>query len=68
VGVIDGGNEMGLSEAEFAALSEAERNTRRERVLARYWTAGAHAVLRSLVELPELIRGLNGRLRDGERP
>jgi phosphonoacetaldehyde hydrolase len=68
VGVIDSSNEMGLSEAEFGTLSEAERNTCRERVLARYWAAGAHAVLRNLVELPELIRGLNERLARGERP
>lgn len=68
VGVIDSSNEMGLTEAEFEALAEAERNARREVILKRYWDAGAHAVVRTLGELPGLVRNLNERLWRGERP
>jgi phosphonoacetaldehyde hydrolase len=68
VGVIDSSNEIGLSAAEFAALAEEEKETRRESVAKRYTAAGAHAVIDSLAELPALIAEFNERLARGERP
>lgn len=68
VGVIDSSNEVGLSAAEFAALSEPEKGAHRDRVSARYRAAGAHAVLATVAELPELVAELGARLARGERP
>jgi len=68
VGVIDSSNEMGLTADEFAALSEQERDTRREAVAARYTAAGAHATLNALAELPAFLDELNTRLTRGDRP
>jgi phosphonoacetaldehyde hydrolase len=59
VGVIDSSNEMGLSEAEFAALTPEERDRRRAEVRTRFTTAGAEAVINSLADLPALIDKLS---------
>lgn len=67
-GVLDTSNEVGLSAAEFAALSEAEKDAHRERVSARYRAAGAHAAITSVMELPALVAEVNARLARGERP
>jgi phosphonoacetaldehyde hydrolase len=63
VAVVDSSNEMGLSAAEFAALPEAERATRRGAVAARFAAAGAHAVIDTLAELPALLGDLAARGR-----
>jgi phosphonoacetaldehyde hydrolase len=68
VGVIDSSNEMGLDQAEFAALPAPDRESRREQVRQRFLTAGAHATINTLAELPELIEGLNTRLNGNEKP
>jgi len=60
VGVVDSSSEMGLGEAEFAALPEAEKRSRRERIRARFTEAGADAVIGSLAELPGLIDRMAG--------
>jgi phosphonoacetaldehyde hydrolase len=58
-GIVDSSNEMGLSEDEFKNLSESERESRRAAVRDRYLAAGAHKVLNSIAELPEIIDGMN---------
>jgi phosphonoacetaldehyde hydrolase len=68
VGVVDSSNEIGLSDAELRALSPAVRDTLGNRVRERFRSAGAHAVLTEISELPELIERLNQRLHSGERP
>jgi phosphonoacetaldehyde hydrolase len=68
VGVIDSSNEMGLTADEFQALSETEKIMRREGIYRRYASAGSHASIDSLDELPGLISELNARLRSGDRP
>lgn len=68
VGVIDSSNEVGLSAAEFAALAEDEKETRRKEVGKRFLAAGAHAVIDSLAELPALIAEFDARLARGEQP
>lgn len=45
VGIVVGSSEMGLSEAEFAALGEEERNAKIKEVEKRYFEAGADAVV-----------------------
>lgn len=55
VGVIDSSNAMGLTSAEFQALSPAERASRRAEIGVLLRAAGAHAVIFSLEELPALV-------------
>lgn len=59
VGVVDSSNEIGLSEAAWTALEEAEQESRRGVVHDRYDKAGADASIDTLAELPELIDELN---------
>jgi phosphonoacetaldehyde hydrolase len=68
VGVVDSSNEMGLTEAEFAALSPAECDARRAAVRERFSAAGAHVILDSLVGVPALIDYFNTRISRGKRP
>jgi phosphonoacetaldehyde hydrolase len=63
VGVVDSSNEIGLSEAEWSALSEEDKDARRSVVHDRYAEAGADAGIDSLAELPELIDELNAILK-----
>lgn len=57
VGVTEGSSQMGLSQAEFEALSPAEQD--RERLMAReaFLQAGADAVIDTMAELPALLLG-----------
>ena len=57
VGVTEGSSQMGLSLAEFEALSPAEQD--RERLMAReaFLAAGADAVIDTMAELPALLLG-----------
>lgn len=57
VGVTEGSSQMGLSLAEFEALSPAEQD--RERLMAReaFLQAGADAVIDTMAELPALLLG-----------
>jgi phosphonoacetaldehyde hydrolase len=68
VGVVDSSNEMGLGAGEFAALSEIEKEARRGAVARRFTDSGAHAVIGSLSELPDLVTEFGVRLARGERP
>lgn len=63
VGVVDSSNEIGLSRAEWEALSEDEQEARRGPVHDRYADAGADAGINTLAELPELIDELNAILK-----
>ena len=58
VGVIEGSSELGLSEAEYFALSPQERASACRRTAEAFRAAGADFVLRSLDELPQLVRSL----------
>lgn len=55
VGVIEGSSEMGLSEAEYGALSEAEKEEQIARVKEKFLNAGADAVIRNMKELTDLL-------------
>ncbi len=68
VGVVDSSNEMGLSEAELAALTKAEREQRREVVLSRYEDARTDAAIRTIDQLPSLVAEINEQLALGARP
>lgn len=56
VGVIEGSSEMALSEAEYAALDQAQREEACARVAGVFRAAGVDAVIRTMAELPALAR------------
>ncbi len=68
VGVAATGNEVGLSEADLAALRPEERARRVEKARYRLRAAGAHFVIDSVAELEPVIDEVDRRLLTGERP
>jgi len=68
LGVTRTGNLVGLSQAEFDALPDAEQRRRIESARKQLADAGAHAVIESVADLPDAIRDIEARLARGERP
>ncbi|GMW00193.1 MAG: phosphonoacetaldehyde hydrolase [Candidatus Hydrogenedentota bacterium] len=68
VGVIEHGNEVGLSEVDLHALPDEVRKSRFEYARQRLAGAGAHFLIQSIRELPVIIDSINTRLARGERP
>lgn len=68
IGVAVSGNEFGATWDAYQAMSEAEIATRREQAAAKLYGAGAHYVIDTLAELPEVMADINRRLAKGERP
>jgi len=68
IGVTDSGSEIGLDLDAWLAIPESERINRAQAAGETLLRAGAHAVVRSVAELPRLINELNSRLERGERP
>lgn len=62
VGVTDTGNEMGLSHAEFSRFNGRERLSHRGAVRTRLLAAGAHAVIHSVAEVPDLLDRIDRKL------
>lgn len=56
VGITQTGNSLGLSQNEITQMPVAELQQRLDRIDADFRSAGAHFTLRSVAELPELIR------------
>jgi phosphonoacetaldehyde hydrolase len=61
VGVIASSSEVGLTEADWAALPDPERRAIVEAVRSTFERAGAHATIETLAELPGLIADLERR-------
>jgi phosphonoacetaldehyde hydrolase len=68
VGVVESGNEFGLSAESLAALPAAERAERYAVAEARLREAGAHEVIASVASLLPVLEGFEARLALGERP
>jgi phosphonoacetaldehyde hydrolase len=68
VGVSDTGSEVGLALSEWRKLSDHQRQQRSSAAAEKLRSAGAHAVIRSVADLPPLIEEFNARLLRGERP
>ena len=68
IGVTKTGNELGLSDAEIAALSAAELSRRLERASRTLSEAGAHYVVESVGDVPPVLNEIDARLAGGERP
>jgi phosphonoacetaldehyde hydrolase len=68
VAVAISGNEVGLSPADWEALSPAEQQQRRYAAYARLRASGAHYVIDSIADLLPYIEVIERRLARGEQP
>lgn len=68
VGVRKTGNELGLDEAEVAALPPAELASRLAAATARFEAAGAHYVVDSVADLPPVLDEIASRIAAGQSP
>lgn len=68
IGVVDHGNEVGLSKAEFEALAPLELAARRRRAQRTLVHAGAHYVANTIRDVPTCIDTVNKRLASGDQP
>ncbi len=68
VGVIVGSSEMGLSLAEFNALSEADQEKAIAKTEQSYLRNGADFTIHTMSELPKLIERINQHISEGKRP
>lgn len=59
VGVIEGSSIMALSEEQYNALSDEEKQTACEKVRKVYETAGADYIIKNMSELPALVERLS---------
>jgi phosphonoacetaldehyde hydrolase len=68
VGVALTGNELGLTEAEVAALSPEARRQRLTPIYQKLYQAGAHYVVDSVADCLPVLDEIEERLASGERP
>lgn len=68
IGVVDHGNEVGLSRVEFEALGPHYLAARRRTAQRRLANAGAHYVASTIADIPKCIVTISRRLATGERP
>ena len=68
IGLARTGNEMGLTEAEIAALDPETRKYKLERAYKRMHQTGAHFVVDSIAQVVPCLDQINARLAAGERP
>lgn len=68
VGVVEGSNELGLHLDERLEMPVTELEARCREVEQRYYDAGAHFVIRTMKELPDLIKKINALLAEGKTP
>lgn len=63
VGIVTGSNELGLDEAEYAAVPAGELAEMKAKVRNKMIAAGADFVLDNITELPACIEGINARMK-----
>lgn len=68
VGVAATGSDTGLTAAQLSSLAPADRNARVGAARYKLLAAGAHFVIDSVADLPDLIPKIEARLAAGERP
>jgi len=68
IGVAASGNGVGLDWPAFQALDEAERRLRVDTAANALIDAGAHYVIDTVADLPDVLTEINQRLAHGERP
>jgi phosphonoacetaldehyde hydrolase len=65
IGVIDSGNEVGLTASEWNRLDDAAQQARRERAAARLTQAGAQFLVHTLADLDPVLSSIEQRLQEG---
>lgn len=68
VGVVLSGNGVGLARDELEALGPPERAARKAAAAATLTAAGAHYLIDTIVDLPDALAIIEGRLARRERP
>ncbi len=68
VGIAVSGNEVGMELADWNALSEQQQDALRQKAADKFYRAGAHYVIDSVAELPEVIADIEARLAAGDQP
>jgi phosphonoacetaldehyde hydrolase len=68
IGVVEHGNEVGLSAVELGALSPERRAVVNSRARQRLVNACAHYVVETIADVPSIVSAINERLALGERP
>jgi len=68
IGITRTGNEVGLSKAEFDALSDAERAEVERKARGKLRVAGAHYVAEAVAECDPFLLEIERRMASGERP
>lgn len=68
VGVTTSGNEVGLSLEESQTIARAELTQRIDAAAEKLSAAGAHYIIDTIADLPQVIKDINQRLAHGERP
>lgn len=68
IAVVESSSLMGASLGYFQAMAPQIREARVAEVTARFWEAGAHAVIPNLSALPELLEHIEERVAAGEKP
>ena len=68
IGIAASGNGVGLSLAELGARPEAERRLRIDRAAESLMAAGAHLVIDTIADLPQVIEQIERRILAGDRP
>jgi phosphonoacetaldehyde hydrolase len=68
VGVVRTGNMVGLTQAQFAALSPVEQETRLQTAREGLMEAGTHYVIDSVADFDPVFDEIDARLQQGERP
>ena len=68
VGLAVSGNEVGLTYAEWLALTPVQQQTRRQQASDTLYEAGAHYVVDTISDLLPVLKQITARLAKGERP
>jgi phosphonoacetaldehyde hydrolase len=68
IGITRTGNEVGLSEAEWSALSSSDRNRLLEAAAQRLGAAGAHYLSESVADCLPILDQISARIAANERP
>ena len=68
VGVTRTGNSVGLSKKEIDALPVAEVHKLCDAAAQHLRSAGAHYIIESVADIPEIILDIDHRMRSGETP
>ena len=68
IGLTRTGNELGLSLDEIEAVDDDHLELQLDEIAAKFVREGAHFVVQSLADCPEIITRINKRLAMGQHP